>query len=492
MCNVSDKTASSHATRTLVVLSFAGITSATMQTVIVPVVPQLPGALGTSAATAAWAVTITMLVSSVLTPVTGRLGDMFGRKPVILACTVPMLVGSVLCATAPNVTWMIVGRGLQGVGSGITPMGIALLRDVMPPDRRGSAIATMSASLGVGAAIGLPLSAGLAQFGSWQAPFWCVAGLCALEIVGVALLIPSVPRAARTERGTFDGLGAVGLGIVLVCLLLPVSKGADWGWSSPTVLGLLAGAVLVALAWGRWELGRTSPLVNLRTTARPQVLWTNIASLLVGMAMYAQQLVMPQLLQLPDGTGYGLGQGLLVSGLWMLPSGLMMMAMSPFGARVTARYGAKVTLVVGSLVIAAGYGFGQLLLGSAAGVMVATILCSAGTGLAYGAMPALVMSAVPRGETGAANSFNTIMRSIGTSTAAAMAGVVLAHLTTPFGGSEVPSLSGFRVILALGAGVALLSALIAAFLPARGVGVVPRGEERAEPARAAAVRGESR
>ncbi|NEE05076.1 MFS transporter, partial [Streptomyces sp. SID7499] len=206
----------------------------------------------------------------------------------------------------------------------------------------------------------------------------------------------------------FDLLGAVGLGTALICLLLAVSKGADWGWGSATTLALFAAVLVLLPAWAWWELRLSEPLVDLRVTVRPQVLMTNTASILVGFAMYAQSLVVPQLLQLPEATGYGLGQSMLAMGLWMAPAGLMMMAMSPVGAKLSAAKGPKVTLAVGSLLIAAGYGLSVPLIGSDSpwSLLIVTLVCNSGVGFAYGAMPALIMGAVPQSETASANSFN--------------------------------------------------------------------------------------
>lgn len=452
-------------TRVVVALAFGGIVSAVMQTLVVPLIAQFPELLGTSPANASWIVTVTLLAGAVATPVAGKLGDMYGKRRVILLLTVPMILGSVACALTDGVALMIVGRALQGLGIGIVPLSISLVRDVMPRERLHSSIALMSASMGVGGALGLPIAAAVAEQGSWRLLFWFAALLSALITLAVVLWVPAVAP-DREERGRFDVVGALGLSVVLVCLLLAVSKGNEWGWTSTAVPALFAAAAAAAAAWGWWELRTANPMVDLRTTARPTVLWTNVASFLVGFAMYAQSLVVPQLLQLPVETGYGLGQSMVAMGLWMAPAGVMMMAMSPVGARITGRFGAKVTLAVGGLVVAAGYGSAQFLLGSAPALLISTVLTSCGVGLAYGAMPALIMAAVPHHETGAANAFNSLTRSVGSSVAAAIMGVVLAGLTTDLGGHAVPSLAGFRIALLIGAGVAVLAAVIAALLPA--------------------------
>ncbi|MFD5069722.1 MFS transporter [Streptomyces sp. NPDC058369] len=445
-------------------LAFAGTVAAIMQTLVTPLIAELPTILDTSSSNAAWVITVTLLVSAVCVPVSGRLGDLLGKRRMLLACSVPLIAGSVVCALSSSVVPMIVGRGLQGMGMGMVPLGIALLRDVVPPEKMSSSIALVSASLGIGGALGLPIASAVAQYASWRVLFWGSAVLAAAICALIWFLIPDVPAGAKGQR--FDVPGALGLAAGLVCLLLAVSKGADWGWASTTTIGLFAAAVVVLLAWGVWELRTTDPLVDLRTTARPRVLITNIASLFVGFGMYAGMLIAPQLLQFPEATGYGLGQSMLQAGLWMAPGGIMMMVVSPFGGKLTDARGPKFTLISGVLVIAAAYGLGILLMGSAWGLMLFLMVSSSGVGLAYGAMPALIMSAVPASETAAANGFNTLMRALGTSVGAAVIGAVLAQLTTEAGGFTFTSEAGFRTGLVLGCGVALVAVAISAFIPA--------------------------
>ncbi|MGW5773270.1 MFS transporter [Streptomyces longwoodensis] len=445
-------------------LALAGTTAAIMQTLVTPLIAELPQILDTSPSNAAWVITVTLLVAAVCVPISGRLGDLVGKRRMLLACVVPLVVGSVVCALASGVVPMIVGRGLQGMGMGMVPLGIALLRDVVPAEKLSSSIALVSASMGIGGGLGLPIAAAIAQYADWRVLFWGSAGLAAAIGVLIWCLVPDVPAGAKGQR--FDLAGALGLAVGLVCLLLAVSKGADWGWGSATTLGLFAASVVVLLAWGLWEMRTTDPLIDLRTTARPRVLLTNVASVFVGFGMYASMLVMPQLLQFPEATGYGLGQSMLAAGLWMAPGGLMMMVVSPLGGKLTNARGPKFTLVCGALVLAAGYALAQALIGTAWGVMLVTLVTSGGVGLAYGAMPALIMGSVPLSETAAANGFNTLMRSLGTSIGSAVIGVILAQMTTSMGGYTFASESGFRTALLVGGGLALVSAAIAAVIPA--------------------------
>ncbi|MFJ8172272.1 MFS transporter [Streptomyces sp. NPDC094473] len=445
-------------------LAFAGTVAAIMQTLVTPLIAELPKLLDTTSSNAAWVITATLLVSAVCVPVSGRLGDLLGKRRMLLVCAVPLFLGSVVCALATSVVPMIVGRGLQGMGMGMVPLGIALLRDVVPKEKMSSSIALVSASLGIGGALGLPIASAVAQYANWRVLFWGSAVLALIIFALVWFLIPDVPAGAEGQR--FDLPGALGLAVGLVCLLLAVSKGAEWGWASTTTLGLFAAAVVVLLVWGFWELRTKDPLVDLRTTARPRVLITNVASLFVGFGMYAGMLIAPQLLQFPEATGYGLGQSMLAAGLWMAPGGLMMMIVSPLGGKLIDARGPKFTLISGVLVIAAAYGIGILLMGSAWGLMLFLMISSSGVGLAYGAIPALIMSSVPLSETAAANGFNTLMRSLGTSIGAAVIGALLAQMTTETAGYSFTSEAGFRTGLMFGCGVAVVAAAIAAFIPA--------------------------
>ena len=445
------------------VLAFSGILAAMMQSVITPLIADLPEILGTTSSNAAWVVTATLLVGAVCMPIAGRLGDMFGKRRMILICTIPLAVGSAVCALATSLLPMLVGRCLQGMGMGIVALAVSLIREVVSAEKVSASLALVSASLGIGSGLGLPLSAAVSQYTSWRVMFWICAALAALAAVAVARVVPEGQAGARGEK--FDFPGALGLAVGLISLLLGVSKGADWGWTSPATLGSFTVAVAVLLVWGWWELRASAPLVDLRTAARPQVLTTNAASLFVGFGMYVSMLVTPQIMMLPTSTGYGLGQTMLATGMWMLPGGVIQVLLSPLGGRLLDLRGPKFTLVLGSCTITLGYVVALFSMGSPATLMVAHTVVKAGVGIAYGAMPTLIMGGVPRNEVAAANGFNSLMRTLGTSTGAAVIGVVLAQTTVSLGGAETVSQHGAQIGYAIGIGIGAVGAVIAVLIP---------------------------
>ncbi|GGJ11845.1 MFS transporter [Streptomyces brasiliensis] len=462
MTHTTDQPARSANGAVVPVLAFAGIVVAVMQTLLVPVIKDLPQLLDTAPSNATWVLTSTLLSGAVATPIMGRLGDLYGKRRMLILSLAVMVVGALISALTSQLLTMIAGRALQGFAMGAIPLGIGLMRDMLPRERLGSAMALMSSSIGVGGGLALPAAALVAQHADWHALFYGAAGLGVLSIALTLLVVPESP--ARAE-GTFDLLGALGLSAGLVLFLLPITKGSDWGWTSGTTLGLFGAAAVVLLLWGVLELRLKAPLVDLRTTARPAVLFTNLSSIMVGVSFYVVSLVLPQLLQLPKATGYGLGQSMVAAGLLVAPLGLTMMFTAPVYARLSAKYGPKVTLILGMLIIGIGYGAGLGLMSAPWQSLVIAVILGAGIGLAYSSLPALIVGAVPASETGAANGLNTLMRSIGTSVSSAVIGMVLANTAHTVGGVAIPTMRGFHVSFLIATGAVALGLLLALFLP---------------------------
>lgn len=467
------------ATGVIAVLAGAGIVSSTAQTLVVPLIPDLPQIFDTSLSNASWIITITLLSGAVATPVIGRLADLYGKKRMLLIAVIPFISGSVVCATASEVGVMVAGRGLQGMAMGIVPLGIPLMHDVLPPERVGSAIALMSSSMGIGGALGLPLAAAVAEFANWRFLFWFTALAAAVLVVAVWRIVPAHPPIPTAHR--FDLLGALGLSLGLTALLLGISKGTDWGWASGATLSSFALAAAILTLWGWHQFRRPGPLIDLRTARIPAVLLTNFASLLIGFAMYGMNLIVPQIMQLPVETGYGLGQSMLLMGIWMAPMGLGMMAVSGLSARISRTRGPRLTLTLAGVVIAVGYGITAIAMATIGNrtpgdaeanvlpmllvMLVSTLSSGCGVGLAFGAMPSLILGVVPATEKAAATGFNSLMRSIGTASSAAVTGTILGAFTHVVGGRSAPTLAGLIIALLAGCAGAVVAAAIAASIP---------------------------
>lgn len=194
-------------------------------------------------------------------------------------------------------------------------------------------------------------------------------------------------------------------------------------------------------------------------------LWTNLGSILIGFAMFAGFLVTTPVLQAPVGTGYGFGLSLVVAGLALLPIGGAMAVFSPVSARLSRRYGPRSTLVTGAIVLIAGNLAMASLPSTLVLVMAAAALTAVGAALAYSALPLLIMDAVPPTETAAANSLNTLMRMLGTSSCSAVVAAVASGLTATVAGVTLPSAAAYTVVFLAAAGAAAAAAVIAALTP---------------------------
>ncbi|CAN5246857.1 MFS transporter [soil metagenome] len=443
-------------------LAATGLIAAFMQTVVTPIIPELPTLLDSTPADASWVLTATLLAAAISTPISGRLGDMYGKRRIMLALLVIMAVGSVVAAFSNTLIPMVVGRVFQGVGLGVIALGISILRDVIHPKNLGGAVALVSATLGVGGALGLPLAATIAQYLDWHALFWLSAALTVVAIIAVATVIPV--STLRTG-GSFDLVGALGLAVGLVGILLAVSKGTEWGWTSPLTLGLLGGGILVLVAWGFFELRTSNPLVDLRVAARRTVLLTNLASISVGFAFFVCAASLPIVLEAPVDSGVGLGLPLILASLCLMPLGLVMFLLSPVAARLSTARGPRTSLILGGIVITIGFALAVFFLDQVWHVILVSTITGIGVGFAYAAMPTLIMRAVPPSETAAANGLNSVMRTLGSTISATAVGIILATHVTVTGGVATPTREAFGYVFVMGAAVVLAGVIIALFIP---------------------------
>ncbi|MFC5264388.1 MFS transporter [Kribbella qitaiheensis] len=454
-----------HPRLVLAALASCGVLVSVMQTIVVPLLPELPSLTNSRPADVSWLVTITLLTGAVFTPLLGRAGDMYGKRRVLIVALASMVLGSLLCAISSLLPVLIAGRAFQGAAVAVVPLGISILRDELPPDRVIPSIAIMSSTLGVGAAFGIPAATLVVQYANWHTMFWICLALGLLDILLVLLI---VPESKLRTSGRFDVPGALGLSAFLVCLLLAVSKGSAWGWASAATLGLFAGAVVIVPLWILFELRTSAPLVDLRVSARPAVLFTNLAALLIGFAFYANSLTTAQLVQEPTSTGYGLGASIVVSGLCLLPGGIAMVLLSPVSARISKARGPRFTLAIAAALMAAGYVVRLFTSENLIAIVAGATVVAAGTAVAYSALPALIMHAVPVTETAAANGLNTLMRTIGQAVCSAIVATVLANVVATHAGRTAPTLGAYLIIFVIAGAAALVAVGLTLLIPARG------------------------
>lgn len=423
-----------------------------LQTLVVPVTPLFPEIFSTSTSTASWIVTSTLLVSAVATPVASRSADLFGKRRVMIIALSLVLLG---CLIAPfgGITGIIIGRALQGVGTAIVPVAMALMRDHVAPVRLNGALALLSAMLGLGGGVGIPLGGAIVAAGGWQAIFWVAALLVGIALVATVVAVPREGQPETSER--FDWTGALILSVALTSFLTALSKAGAWGWTSPLSLSLFFGGLAVFAGWVVHQRGASEPLVDMSTAGYRPVLMVNIAALLLGFAMFINLLVTTiQLQNPPEEAGFALSP--TIAGLAMIPSAAVSLVMAPIATKIARAFSPRILLVAGSLVVVAGYLLRWVFSPNPTMVIVWATVVTIGVSLGYAAFPMEIVAHVEQQHTASANGFNALLRSIGMSAGSSFVALASVLFQSAAGGASWASLIAiFLAGAVMGLGAAL-------------------------------------
>jgi EmrB/QacA subfamily drug resistance transporter len=457
-----------HYNITLAALTFAGTAFSLQQTMVVPALTALRTDLHTSTTWATWVLTSFMLVASVATPLLGKLGDQYGKERLLLISLAVFFLGSVLSACAWDIWSLIGARAIQGIGGALFPLAFAIIKDEFPAEKVGNAVGIVSSVFAVGGGLGLVLSGIFIDYLSWRWLF--IAGAVG---VGIALLLVYryVPESPIKTPSKLDVPGAALLSLALVALLLGLTEGEAWGWSSRRVLGLFVLSALATAAWVQVERRVDDPLIDMRMFVRRPVLLTNLAALLTGFSMFGTFILIANFLETPkSAAAYGFGASATVAGLYLLPSSVTGLVGGPLAGVIGKRFGSKVPLAIGLTCSAVGVGFLAVLHARGWQIVVGMLIWGIGLPMAFAAMAKLIVDSVRPTETGVASGMNTVMRTIG-GVVGAQAGAAILTADV-IGHSHVPAESAYVIAFAVAAAVAAAAIVIALF-------VTPRGHNRA-------------
>ncbi len=444
----------------LAVLSLGGGAYALLQSLVVPALPVLQKDLHTSTSGVTWVFTAYLLAASVVTPIAGRLGDMFGKKRVLIIALWGLAAGTLLAALVSSLPLMIIARTIQGLGGAIFPLAFGIIRDAFPRERVAGAIALISGILGIGGGLGIILAGPILTHLNYHWLFWIP---LAVISVSAAAAMFFIPESTLRAPGNVHWMGAVLLSGWLVALLLAVSEASTWGWGSPKTIGLIAVAIVILVLWVLAEGRSDHPLVDMKMMRFGGVWTTNLAALLLGFGMYSAFILIPQFVQTAKSTGYGFGASVSQAGLFLVPTTIMLLITSPLGGRLSNVVGSKVPLVLGSIITT--IAFVVLALADARWeIYVASTLLGIGIGFAFASMANLIVEAVPPDQTGVATGMNTIVRTIGGAIGAEVAASILAANTLASG---EPTKQGYTITFSICAAVVAVGIVASLAVPGR-------------------------
>jgi MFS family permease len=440
------------------VLIFVGGVVSVVSSLGAPLIPRLAERLHTSVGDAQWALTATVLVAAVSSPLVGRLGDGRHRKRVMLGNLTLVVVGGALAAVATSLPLLIVGRALQGLGLAIMPLAMAVARDNLPVERAGRAIAALSVVAAAGVGLGYPVTGLLADHGGVELAYWVGTAVSAFATILAWIVVPAPEASGETGPIDLPGAGIVGIG--LVSLLVALDKAADWGWGSTRVIVMIAVGIVVLALWALYELRAAHPLVDLRLMRRRPVLTANVSGLLLGVVMYVSMVGITEFVQLP---GIGLGKSIFVAGLTLVPLSVLSASVSRSLPWVTARVGLRLVIPFGSLMVSAASVFFAFDHSHLWQIFVTAGLLGIGLGYTFAAMPGLIVGSVPGEETSSAMGFYQVSRYVGFAIGSGLAVTLL----RAFGDHGVPTVGSYRSTALIAAGLGIATAFVAWLLPGR-------------------------
>ncbi|MXQ65935.1 MFS transporter [Actinomadura rayongensis] len=392
------------------------------QSLVSPVLPTIQHHLHTSQSSVTWVMTAYLLSASVATPVLGKIGDVVGKERMLLVALLALGAGSLLAALASSIGVMIAARVIQGVGGGVLPLVFGIIRDEFPRDRVSGAIGTAAALMGVGGGLGIVVAGPIVNTLDYRWLFWLPLIVIVVAAVATHLVVPESPVRAP---GRINLLAAALLSAWLVALLVPISEGSRWGWTSGRVLGTLALAVVLAAAWIAVELRSAEPLIDMRMMRLPAVWTTNLVALLFGLGLYSLMAFLPAFVQTPPSAGYGFGASVTESGLFLLPMTVTMFFSGLAAGRLGLRFGARAVLALGAVLLIPSMVLLAAVHAERWTIYLVAALCGAGIGFAFSALSALIVTAVPPAQTGAASGMNANIRTIGGSIGTAVTGSII-------------------------------------------------------------------
>ena len=455
----------------LIILSLIAIMVMFTESMLIPALPTLQAEFNSTATWTAWILSIYLVVGTVSTPIFGKLGDSHGKKKMLLICMALYTVGVIANGFAWNIQSLLVFRALQGLGLAMFPLAYAIIRDEFPPEKVAMATGIVSAMFGVGTAIGLVAGAWITDNFGWRMTYHSIVPLAIFVTLLAAYLLRESP--IRTPSKV-DYLGAGTFSAGIVAFLVAMTEGQNWGWTSINTLGLLATSLVFFVLFFLVESRVPEPLINLTILSKRNVFFTNVAAFVVGLTMYMMFESIVYLVRAPQPVGFG--SSIFDAGLLFVPGSILLLLASPLAGAVVNKRGARLPLVLGSVVLSASFLYFYLLHDTKLQVIVGFMVMGVGMGFMLVSMINIIIQSVRQGETGIATAMNTLFRTAGGVIGPTIASVFLAEylsplvIQTPRGpipGPLLPNATAFNYIFLTALAISLVGVLVTLFVTSR-------------------------
>lgn len=396
------------------------------QTIVGTALPTIVGKLG-GIEHYSWVVTAYLLAATASTPLYGKISDLYGRRPILLFAIITFMIGSLLAGAAQNMTELIIFRGVQGLGAGgLMTLAFTIISDVVSPRERGRYMGLFGAVFGLASVAG-PLVGGYFAQHNWRWIFYINVPLAILAVVVCNQVLRLVPHKRRDH--TIDYLGALLMVTSVVCLLLALSwGGSQYAWGSATILGLFIAFAVLAVAF-IWQEGRASePILPLRLFRKSAFTIGNVATFIIGFAMFGSVIFVPLYLQVVKGASP------TESGLLMLPMMVGIIITSVVSGRMISKIGRyKWFSVAGTALVTVGLlMFTQLHINTPLWqAFIYMLVVGVGLGSAMQPLVLAIQNVLDPRDMGAGTATSSFFRSLGGAVGVAALGAVLSNKLAP-------------------------------------------------------------
>ena len=417
--------------------------------------------------TAGWLVTIHMLIGTVACIVAGRLGDMFGRRRVMLMLLAAAALGSIISALTSNFGLVLAGRALQGFSMAAIPLSIGILRETQPEERLPVAVGLMTTAQGMGIAVGLVLGGAIIDNFPWHWLFVASGVLLMVSYVVVRLVVPATPGIPPKEK--IDWVEGLLPAPAIGAVLLGLSLSKTYGWLDPRCYAVIAAGFLLMAVWARRSLRAKEPFIDLRLLGERNIAVANIATVLFALGSAQLVFVFTTYMQAPAWTMAGLGFSATLAGLAKLPSNVLSFTAGPLSGWIALKHSVRVPIIVGGVLAAVGWLAGMALPDTLLQMIALLCVISFGTTMLNATLPMVIVESATPDRTSEAIGAMSVIRSMFSAVGTQTIALVLATdmVTAPVGGAHYPSPASYRLTMAVIAVLALAAGLAGLLLAVR-------------------------
>ena len=445
---------SNYATRVLLTVTAVSLLLNYVETMVIPGIYDIQKDLATTATIASWITSAFLIVGAAVSPLFGKLGDIYGKKKIFLTVLLFYITGVGLAGFATNIYMLIASRAIQGIGFAIVPLGLAIITDVFPKERVATAQGIISGTFAIGAAAGLIIGAYIVQDLSWQ---WAFHSAFILSIVLFFVALVALKKDVPGEKSKVDIVGTSMLMSGIVLILLYFTEAPTLGWLSLENIALLIPGIILTVGFFAFENKQTSPLIQLSLLKIRNVLVANLVGILSSMSMFLLFFAVIYYAQYPSVIGpYGLGLSVINTGLTLAPATLVMLIVGPLMGRLVTRIGPKPIITVGASISIVGLLLFTFFRGTTTELTIDVAVALVGVVSLIIPIVNMISVSVPKENTAVGLGMNTMLRNLGGAVGPVLATTIISTYSDKLGPPILPTVmtfgnkTAFNIIFAIG------------------------------------------